>query len=164
MSPHHSCQTLVSSMTWKCPTWADFMRDTLSDIFQNFWRTLHLTIIKIWNPCNLMMSGKAICLEIKGGLSRQVWLFSKWVSSKAKCVLYCHPSVHPCQDMKNINLPSGRVDLKSICSPHYMPIARWAYYGMAHYGMALSVQKHPFLRNNSKSISYQSKTWYIPSP
>ena len=34
------CGTPVSRMTWKCPAWADFMRATLSDISQNFWRTL----------------------------------------------------------------------------------------------------------------------------
>ena len=27
-------------MKWKCPAWADFTRDTLSDIPQKFWRTL----------------------------------------------------------------------------------------------------------------------------
>ncbi len=35
-----SCGTLVACMTWKWPTWADFMWATLSDVSEKFWRTL----------------------------------------------------------------------------------------------------------------------------
>ena len=44
------CQTSVSCMTWKCPAWADFTRDTLSDVSKKFWRTLwdHLISRPFW--------------------------------------------------------------------------------------------------------------------